>query len=103
VNGLGSVQSLFASELRRYRLVRRLTQEQLAERINYSAGLVSMIETLRRPPNRDFTTRCDEVLETGGALLRLWPLLTREAFRGVHAAMDGSFFVVELPNNDYVV
>ncbi|MGA8117851.1 MAG: helix-turn-helix transcriptional regulator [Actinocatenispora sp.] len=75
-----SVQSLFSSELRRYRLERKLTQDELAQQVYCSSGLVSMIETGKRSPNRDFTIRCDDVLSTGGALMRLWPLLTREAY-----------------------
>jgi transcriptional regulator with XRE-family HTH domain len=75
-----SVQALFASELRRYRVERHLTQEELAKQVYCSSGLVSMIETGKRAPNKDFTNRCDEVLETGGALIRLWPLLTKEAY-----------------------
>ncbi|GIL26110.1 transcriptional regulator [Actinocatenispora comari] len=75
-----SVPALFAAELRRYRIEARLTQDELAQRVYCSSGLVSMIETGRRSPNKDFTKRCDEVLGTGGALMRLWPLLTREAY-----------------------
>jgi transcriptional regulator with XRE-family HTH domain len=75
-----SVPALFAAELRRYRVEAHLTQDELAQRVYCSSGLVSMIETGRRSPNKDFTKRCDEVLGTGGALMRLWPLLTREAY-----------------------
>ncbi len=57
-----------------------LTQEELAQQVFCSGALVSMIETGKRAPNKDFTRRCDEVLATGGALMRLWPLLTREAY-----------------------
>lgn len=75
-----SIQAYFASELRRLRLLRGLTQEQLSTRICYSTGLISMIETGRRLPNRDLAGRCDKALEAGGALERLWPLVNREAY-----------------------
>ncbi|MFF3439607.1 Scr1 family TA system antitoxin-like transcriptional regulator [Streptosporangium sp. NPDC002721] len=72
--------AFFGAELRRYRTERAWSQEKLAEQINYSLALVGMIENARRVPSRDFTARCDDVLETGGALSRLWPLLSREAY-----------------------
>jgi uncharacterized protein DUF5753 len=42
-------------------------------------GDVGMIETARRAPARDFAERCDVALGTGGALARLWPLVSQEA------------------------
>lgn len=77
---IDSVQAYLANELRRHRLSQGLTQEQLSERVNYSTGLISMVETGRRLPNRDFTTRCDEALKADGALSRLWPLVNREFY-----------------------
>jgi hypothetical protein len=57
-----------------------LTQAQLAKAITYVESMVAMVETARRKPKRDFIERCDAVLETGGALLRLYEeLLSREA------------------------
>jgi hypothetical protein len=65
--------ALFGAELRHYRTAAGLSQEQLGERIGYSAALVGAVETARRMPTEDFTARCDVVdeLGTGGALLRL--------------------------------
>lgn len=74
----GTVAEYFISELRRHRHRAGLSQSQLARRISYSAGLVSMVETGQRAAGRDFTERCDEVLDTGGALLRMWPLLAQD-------------------------
>lgn len=74
-----SVLAFFGSELRRLRTEAGISQEDLAPRICYSASLVSMIETARRAPGRDFAERCDEVLGTGGVLARLWPLASQEA------------------------
>ncbi|MEU0517280.1 helix-turn-helix transcriptional regulator [Streptosporangium sp. NPDC006007] len=72
--------AFFGAEVRRYRTEKGWSQEKLGEQICYSLAMVGMIETARRVPSRDFTARCDEVLETGGALSRLWPLLSREAY-----------------------
>ncbi|MGH3328005.1 MAG: helix-turn-helix domain-containing protein, partial [Streptomycetales bacterium] len=75
-----SVLGYFAAELRRHRTDVGLTQDQLGEAVSYSGALVGMVETARRAPGRDFAARCDEVLETGGALARIWPLITRETY-----------------------
>jgi hypothetical protein len=60
--------ALFGAELRHYRTAAGLSQEQLGERIGYSAALVGAVETARRMPTEDFTARCDvvEELATGG-------------------------------------
>jgi hypothetical protein len=74
----------YASELKRHREAAGLTQAQLAELIPYSKSMVSMVETAKRSPveSREgdkvtsrFTECCDEVLNTGGALGRILPLL----------------------------
>ncbi|MEO3813058.1 helix-turn-helix transcriptional regulator [Sphaerisporangium sp. B11E5] len=62
----------FGYELRRRRLAAHLTQEELAEKIGYSGGLVSMVETGRRMPKADFAQRVDDQLHQNGLLLRLW-------------------------------
>lgn len=53
----GSVGGLFRDELRRARQQAGLTQDQLADRIGYSASLVAAIETGRRIPTPDFAGR----------------------------------------------
>lgn len=73
-----SVLAFFGAELRRLRADADLSQEQLAEQINYSPALVGVVETARRMPSRDFASRCDAALQTDGALARLWPLVTRD-------------------------
>lgn len=70
-----STLSLFAGELRRFRSAARLSQEALAQRINFSAALVAKIELCQRRPTRDFARRCDAVLETGGLLERIQQVL----------------------------
>ncbi len=74
-----SVLAFFGAELRRLRVAAGVSQEDLAQHIAYSASLVGMIETARRAPARDFAERCDVALDTGGALARLWPLVSQEA------------------------
>ena len=77
--------ALFGAELRHYRTAAGLSQEQLGDRIGYSAALVGAVETARRMPTEDFTARCDQVVElgTGGALLRLRAHLRDQLHRQV--------------------
>lgn len=74
-----SVLAFFGAELRRLRTAAGLSQEELGQHISYSGSLVGMVETARRAPARDFAERCDGALATGGALARLWPLVSQEA------------------------
>ena len=74
-----SVLAFFGAELRRLRCAAAVSQEDLGQQISYSGSLVGMVETARRAPSRDFAQRCDEALATGGALARLWPLVSQEA------------------------
>ncbi|MFI0411817.1 helix-turn-helix domain-containing protein [Actinomadura sp. 3N508] len=69
----------FAKELIAWREFRGLTQEQLAQAINYSPSQVAMVETCQRTPKPEFIKSCDAVMETGGALIRLYDeLVSRE-------------------------
>lgn len=72
--------AFFGSELRRLRVEAGWTQEQLGDEINYSAALVGMVETARRMPSRDFAEACDRAFDTGGLLVRMWPLVRKEAY-----------------------
>lgn len=63
--------SYFGYELRRYRKEAGLSQAQLAGRMGYSVGAISMAETARRPPTADFAKNCDDTLELEGALVRI--------------------------------
>jgi transcriptional regulator with XRE-family HTH domain len=71
LDSAASVLAFFGAELRRLRTDADMSQEQLAERVNYSAALVGMVETARRMPSRDFAERCDGALGTHGTLARL--------------------------------
>lgn len=66
----GSPLEMWGQELRFYRTRAGLSQEELGERISYSAKTVSAVETGRMPPAADFAARCDDELDTGGALTR---------------------------------
>jgi transcriptional regulator with XRE-family HTH domain len=77
--------ALFGAELRHYRSVAGLSQEQLGEQIGYSAALVGAVETARRVATEDFAQRCDELAElrTGGALRRLREHMREQLHRQV--------------------
>jgi ribosome-binding protein aMBF1 (putative translation factor) len=66
-----SVLALFAAELQAARTRAGLSRDELAGRINYSASLIGMVESLRRVPSLDFAERCDEALGTVGTFGRL--------------------------------
>lgn len=46
--------------------------------IRFSADLVRRVETADRFPSREFVEACDKALATGGALMRLLPLLDKD-------------------------
>ena len=64
-------QDYSATELRAWREFRKMSQAQLANAINYSESAVAMLEAGHRKARTEFIERCDEALETGGALMRL--------------------------------
>jgi transcriptional regulator with XRE-family HTH domain len=72
--------ALFAEELKVARSRAGWSQEQLADKIGYSASLVAKIETCRGVPTLDFAKRCDEALEAGGALSRMHKFLGQAPF-----------------------
>ncbi|MFB9680168.1 helix-turn-helix domain-containing protein [Streptosporangium vulgare] len=74
------VLAYWGSELCKYREKAQWSQKELAHRISYSTSLVGLVETAKRAPTREFAAKCDEVLETGGALVRLWPLIGRDVY-----------------------
>jgi len=58
-------------ELRRAREAAGMSQEQLAEAVNYVPSFISMVETARRVPKKEFTDACDKTLNTDGNLTRI--------------------------------
>ncbi|WP_424529050.1 helix-turn-helix domain-containing protein [Sphaerisporangium viridialbum] len=64
-------QAIWGRELRHYRQAAGLTQAQLAQKIHFSEGLISGVETGQLPASPEFAQACDTTLTTGGALHRL--------------------------------
>ncbi|MEO3925958.1 helix-turn-helix transcriptional regulator [Micromonosporaceae bacterium B7E4] len=79
-----SPRDLFGARLRDFRLRQGLSQNGLARLVCHSPETVGAVERAERWPSRDFARMCDEVLETGGELLDLWPAVDqlREASDG---------------------
>ncbi|MGW5420137.1 helix-turn-helix domain-containing protein [Streptomyces sp. NPDC003943] len=63
---------MFGELLRHYRESAGLTQEALARQLHCDRSLVARVEAAKRVPTDTFAKACDEVLGTGGVLLRLW-------------------------------
>jgi hypothetical protein len=59
------------SELRRARMARGLSQEDLGKAISYSGSLVSAVELGQQRPSEDLLTRVDKALNTGGLFGRM--------------------------------
>ena len=70
-----SVPAFFGAQLRRYRKLAGLTQDELGERINYTGALIGMVETTLRSPTFQFAEMCDRVLGADGLFAGLWPLI----------------------------
>ncbi|MFJ6561215.1 helix-turn-helix domain-containing protein [Streptomyces sp. NPDC091412] len=63
----GSMKA-FGAALKVFRERALLTQEQLAERLNYSHAAVASVEQGRRMPTAHFIERAEEALESFGVL-----------------------------------
>ncbi|MGH3869172.1 MAG: helix-turn-helix domain-containing protein [Pseudonocardiaceae bacterium] len=61
-------------ELRRLRTEQGLSLAALAQRVHYSTGYLSKIETGKKPVTPELARRLDEALETDGVLAALLPL-----------------------------
>ncbi|MFE7759830.1 Scr1 family TA system antitoxin-like transcriptional regulator [Streptomyces sp. NPDC057438] len=69
--GAGS-SALFGEVLRHYREAALLTQEALAREVPCDRSQVAKVEAGTRVPSDQLAKRCDEVLDTGGVLARIW-------------------------------
>ncbi|MCX4747831.1 helix-turn-helix domain-containing protein [Kitasatospora sp. NBC_01287] len=70
---------LFGVELKFHRERQGLSQQDLATKVHCARSLIGMIETGQRAPADDeFPRRCDEVLNTGGSLGRMWTSILDE-------------------------
>lgn len=70
----------WGGELRYHREQAALTQEQFARMIYVSSSLIAMVETGKRTPKPSFIKDCDQALNTGGALARLWKRLIESSY-----------------------
>lgn len=75
-----SLLALFAEELKAARSPAGLSQDQLGDKIGYSASLVAKIETCRGAPTLDFARRSDEALASGGTLGRMHKFVGKAPF-----------------------
>jgi hypothetical protein len=46
-------------------------RDDLAAKVNYSASLIGMVESMRRVPQADLAQRCDEAFTTPGTFARM--------------------------------
>ncbi|MFB8247966.1 Scr1 family TA system antitoxin-like transcriptional regulator [Streptomyces sp. NPDC055952] len=67
-----STAAVFGEVLRHFREAALLTQEGLARQIPCDRSHVARVEAGTRVPQDTFAKTCDELLGTGGVLLRLW-------------------------------
>ncbi|MDQ0750421.1 transcriptional regulator with XRE-family HTH domain [Streptomyces africanus] len=67
-----STAAVFGEVLRHFREAALLTQEALARQIPCDRSHVARVEAGTRVPQEGFAKKCDELLGTGGVLLRLW-------------------------------
>ncbi|WP_211300610.1 helix-turn-helix domain-containing protein [Streptomyces platensis] len=63
---------MFGEVLRHFREAAGFTQERLANQIPCDRSHVARVEAGTRVPQDTFAKQCDELLGTGGVLLRLW-------------------------------
>ncbi|MDX3213809.1 helix-turn-helix domain-containing protein, partial [Streptomyces scabiei] len=64
--------ALFGEVLRHYREAALLTQDALAREVPCDRSQVAKVEAGTRVPSEQLAKRCDEVLDTGGVLARIW-------------------------------
>jgi hypothetical protein len=72
------IRCFFGAELRRYRELGGLSQVALGKAVYHSGDFIAKIEKATRWPPLGLVESCDEVLRTGGALSRMWPLLENQ-------------------------
>jgi transcriptional regulator with XRE-family HTH domain len=84
-DGPPPLRAAFGHELAHWREQRGKTQAGLARRLveehwldECSQSYVAHVEAGRKPPPRGMAEGADQILETGGALARLWPWVEKE-------------------------
>ena len=91
-----SARQFFGAELRHWRRLRNLSQADLAARVHVSADQVAKLEKAVRFPTATFAKQCDVILETGGILHRLWPLVDHERLGSPPVAVSSDSTDLEL-------
>lgn len=66
-----SARERLGAEIRRWRVLRRLSQDQLGARVHISGDLISKLEKGQRVCKQQYAADMDAVLETGGAISAL--------------------------------
>lgn len=69
-----SLRHYLGAELRAWRLLRGYSLARLGGEVHVSGALLGKIEKAQRRPAGDLLARCDDVLDAGGALERLYDL-----------------------------
>lgn len=72
VGQAATTAGVFGELLRHYREAAGLTQDALSCQIPCDRSHVARVEAGTRVPSDRFAKTCDELLRTGGVLLRLW-------------------------------
>lgn len=98
-----SVRSFFGSELRLWRQQRGLSQADLGRLVLHSGDLLAKVEKAERWPTEQLAQRCDLVLETGGGLSRLLPLVLAEKAADDGVAKPDRRHLAWLPAEDAAV
>ncbi|MGX2996343.1 helix-turn-helix domain-containing protein [Streptomyces sp. JNUCC 64] len=70
--GTITTAGMFGEVLRHFRKSADYTQEDLAAAIPCDRSLVTRVESATRVPQDNFARRCDDLLATGGVLIKLW-------------------------------
>lgn len=68
----------FGGQMRRMREAKGITQQSIADRTNISKAQVSRIENGTRRATRSFVEQVDRILDSDGALNKLWEDLNRD-------------------------
>ncbi|QOC90031.1 helix-turn-helix domain-containing protein [Micromonospora craniellae] len=69
--GQMTAATFLVAELRRARMRRGWSQEDLAKAVNYSASMVSAVELGQQPPTPKYLEQFDKALDTGGLYGRM--------------------------------
>lgn len=72
------IRAHFGVRLRRWRLIRGLSQADLGALLGYDRTLISRVECGLRWPAKPLALGAERALRTGNELAGLWPLVERE-------------------------